>query len=523
MYEYSMWECIMLVVLGLTGLGYILNFGIGALLRGSDKQFKPKTEERPKATRLRGLSHKHINQQRNDVIVIGGGVSGLAVAAKLAKKGKKVVVLDKHPEKVGGGLHTFTLNGSSMTSFPTGLHYIGNIQKFKRTLSELTDGRSDSIKYTEMGLCKGDGIYDIIRIGDMSYYLRKGEHMFKFSLTSQFMKERQVIHDYVEAVKKSAWWSKWYYALKLLPKWMYDSRPVRLIRSIIDRKRHNNVTTETFLKRLRCSDRLLQVLSGQWGDYGVKPEESSFAMHAMVVNHYLNGGYVPEDSEAISRALVATIHDYGGEVYYGAHVKRILVKDSGRVRGVCLYGMSKYIYAPEVVSTIGYNNTGDMLSRSCHSYQKLKTSTSMCNLFVETKVDRTGHPNIWYYPKGSDRQGPYFISFHGTGVSILKPDSTSGEWRDSVEYQVYKQTMSDELLNVYRNQVGHKIVNMDAATPKTYCKYINGDGSVYGIYRGITGRADIHPDEFGIRGLRIIGQDIITMGISGALASIIYI
>jgi all-trans-retinol 13,14-reductase len=34
---------------------------------------------------------------------------------------------------------------------------------------------------------------------------------------------------------------------------------------------------------------LIGVLTGQWGDYGLPPAQSSFAAHATIAAHYLNG------------------------------------------------------------------------------------------------------------------------------------------------------------------------------------------------------------------------------------------
>ena len=45
-----------------------------------------------------------------DVIVIGGGVSGLSTAATLSKAGKKVLVLEQN-FILGGGASTFNVNG----------------------------------------------------------------------------------------------------------------------------------------------------------------------------------------------------------------------------------------------------------------------------------------------------------------------------------------------------------------------------------------------------------------------------
>ena len=39
--------------------------------------------------------------------------------------------------------------------------------------------------------------------------------------------------------------------------------------------------------------RLKALLASQWGDFGVPPSKSAFAMQAMIVNHYLKGAWYP--------------------------------------------------------------------------------------------------------------------------------------------------------------------------------------------------------------------------------------
>lgn len=49
-----------------------------------------------------------------DVIVIGGGISGMAAAARLTQKGQRVIVLDRYKELVGRAAHVAALDSSVM-------------------------------------------------------------------------------------------------------------------------------------------------------------------------------------------------------------------------------------------------------------------------------------------------------------------------------------------------------------------------------------------------------------------------
>ena len=47
------------------------------------------------------------------------------------------------------------------------------------------------------------------------------------------------------------------------------------------------------LSKITSNKKLIGVLTGQWGDHGLPPSQSSFMMHAMIVHHYFDGGNYP--------------------------------------------------------------------------------------------------------------------------------------------------------------------------------------------------------------------------------------
>lgn len=79
-----------------------------------------------------------------DAVIIGGGVSGMAAAASLARIGYRCCVLEQG-ETLGGGSHVFTDRGFE---FETGVHYLGKDVEMERTLDFLTCGE---LKLVPMG------------------------------------------------------------------------------------------------------------------------------------------------------------------------------------------------------------------------------------------------------------------------------------------------------------------------------------------------------------------------------------
>lgn len=82
--------------------------------------------------------------RRFDAIVAGSGISGLTAAAALAKRGRRVLVLERHTQ-LGGLTQTFV---RGPYRFAVGVHYIGGVGdapgeagEFGRLLDWLTNGR----------------------------------------------------------------------------------------------------------------------------------------------------------------------------------------------------------------------------------------------------------------------------------------------------------------------------------------------------------------------------------------------
>ena len=89
-------------------------------------------------------------------------------------------------------------------------------------------------------------------------------------------------------------------------------------------------TTQSVLDEVTNNKKLQAVLATQFGDYGLAPDQSSFVIHAMVVAHYLRGGFFPIGGSAvILDALLPPILEGGGDVF----LHRVDVREDFRALG----------------------------------------------------------------------------------------------------------------------------------------------------------------------------------------------
>jgi all-trans-retinol 13,14-reductase len=495
--------------------------------------------------------------ERWDAIVIGSGMGGLTAAVLLgAHGGKRVLVLERHYE-AGGFTHTFRRPGFE---WDVGLHYIGQMQderhSVRRAFEYVTGGQ---VRWQHM-----PEVYDRAIIAGQRFDFTAGLDRFRADLNSWFPGEARAIDRYFAAVRAANRASNLYYAEKAVP------APIAAIAGGLMRApymRWARRTTREVLEGLTRNRELIGVLTAQWGDYGLPPAESSFAIHATIVEHYFEGGSYPVGGAGvIASAMTKPIEQHGGSVVTSAEVAGILV-ENGRATGVRMAD-GRELRAPLVISDAGAANTFErLLPHDLPAVSALRTklrgiavSSAHLSLYVglSKRADELGlaGTNLWVYPSfdheanvarfNRDLSAPFplvYISFPSAkdpefarghpGKSTIEAISfvscksfsawTNTRWkRRGEQYEALKQSLADRLRAEIERQVpaaaGH-IEHAELSTPLTTRHFMNyAQGEIYGL-SATPARYALR--ELGartpIRGLYLTGQDVTSLGIVGAL------
>ena len=115
-----------------------------------------------------------------------------------------------------------------------------------------------------------------------------------------------------------------FYINKTLPQWVS-----RFLGTFLTKKylKFTDQTTYEVLSSLTKNEALIKVLTAQYGDYGLPPRQSSFAMHASVAKHYFGGGSFPIGG---SGAIVSTVNEvleaHGAQIMTNAEVAEIRIE-----------------------------------------------------------------------------------------------------------------------------------------------------------------------------------------------------
>lgn len=494
---------------------------------------------------------------RWDAIVIGSGIGGLAAAAMLSVHGgKRVLVLERH-YVAGGFTHTFHRPGFD---WDVGLHYIGMVQDprsdVRRAFDRMTGG---TVRWAPM-----PEVYDRILIDGRRYDFPAGADRFREELIRNFPGEARSIDRYLRAVRSTNRWSGLYHAEKVVPAGV-SAVMGGLLRAPYLRRAGR--TTLDVLSEITRNRELIGTLTAQWGDYGVPPAQSSFAIHATIAEHYFEGASYPVGgAAAIAAGIIPLIERSGGTVVTSAEVSKILVLE-GVATGVRMADGREF-QASVVLSDAGAANTffrllpGEMpaVAGLRSELSKLQPSCAHLNLYLgldapDAELGLKG-TNLWIYPSydhdenvrrfAADARAPFpavYISFPSakdpefqlrhpgkSTIEAIAPVSweTFSEWADTrwkrrgVDYDAFKLEFAERLKAEVVRQVpqaaGH-IVHAELSTPVTTRHFMNySSGEIYGIaatparyrLRAMGARTPV-------RNLYLAGQDVSSLGITGAL------
>ena len=494
-----------------------------------------------------------------DVIVIGSGIGGLTTAGLLARAaGKRVLVLERHTEP-GGLTHTFRRDGAS---WDVGVHYIGQ-------LGPGSQGRAyfDYLSGGELEWNRMPDAYDRFVYPGVDLRVSSDPVRYERDLVAAFPQEARAIHRYFQDIRRVTRWVTLGFIQGMVP------GPAASLLSAAQRLggRRATQTTKAYLDAHFRSPRLKAVLASQWGDYGLPPSRSAFAVNALIVSHYLEGGWFPRGGSArIARTFEKGIEQAGGAVRVAQEVTEILTENGAAV-GVRVMDhrgaqVRERVYrAPVIVSAVGASNTfnrllptfgeiGRRTEPARRTLEHLGTGTSAVTVFLRLREDPRSigidGGNIWVNRdldhERAQRFSDSLLEGHPHDVFVSFPSLKSGEnphtaelisfceakafhqWAEHPQgkrgpaYSALKERIAQGMLELAESAAPGltKLVDyVETSTPLTYEHYTaHPAGAFYGPpATPLRFRSRPLGPRTAVAGLFLSGQDVGSTGIMGAM------
>jgi all-trans-retinol 13,14-reductase len=507
---------------------------------------------------------KHLENQY-DLILIGSGQGALTVASLMAQlRNKKVLVLERH-FKAGGFTHDFK---RQEFHWDVGIHYVGQMGEGSqmRRLFDLITGRG--VQWQKM-----PEIFEKFVYPGLTFKVYSDKKRYIEDLIKLFPEEQQAIKKYFRDVTKANQSYLWHslrqngsFFLKLLGYLFGLWNPAKL-----------DVTTKNYLDQNFKIEQLKSLLASQWGDYGLPPSLTPFACHAIIVNHYLEGGYYPIGGAGkIAESVKKIVEEHGGRFLLNREVTEVLV-EGGKAVGVKVRKVNakqedsvEEYYAPTIISNAGAVTTylklippqvsipfRDSLQRFVEQYPPATNITLYLGLKDDPRKLGFQGENHWIYEqfnhdeiyakRGESVREAKPIQAYLSFPSLKDPKAKAHtaeiitwtdydvftQWREqpwrhrSDDYQALKQRLTEALIDLVNHHYpGFKdlVEYKELSTPITN-EHFTGHhkGGVYGI--------SIVPQRFKqenlvwtraktpLPGLYLTGADIFMGGIVSAMIS----
>lgn len=229
-----------------------------------------------------------------DVIIIGAGLGGLTAGAKLAKEGKKVLLLEQH-NRPGGCATTFKRKDFTLE---VGLHEMDGLDPADMKTKVFNDlGVFDEVQFLKL-----PEFYHFVQ-GEYGFTMPHDPEQAKKKLLAEFPDEEEGIRAYFE---------------KLM------SKPKRKLD-----EDHIEISVGEFLDSIIQNERLKLILLGNLGYYHDDPYTLSLSYYTLAQGSYFRGGgnFIKGGSQKLSDYLARFIEKNGGKVLLKHLAKNILVKD----------------------------------------------------------------------------------------------------------------------------------------------------------------------------------------------------
>ena len=479
-----------------------------------------------------------------DAVVIGAGNGGLAAACRLAKAGKKTLLIEQH--NLPGGVASSFRRGRF--EFETALHELcefGSAENPGGCRQTIVDEFGLDINWYMVP----DNFRVITTARDGSPIdatLPCGRENFINKMEEYVPGCRESVEKFFDLGTETLAAGKYMTASGGHP----DSK-------LMQEKYPNFLRTAAYpvnrvLKALKMPDKAQDIMNTYWGYLGVDADHLSFMQYVNMVCLYVNhGAWIPEKtSNQLTTGLLERFRAMGGTAWFNCRAEEILFDEEEHVNGlrttagtvdtryiICNANPSM-VYANMVPQSIvpdrerklaaarrysarmfvvymGLNKSAEELGLKDYSYFLPQSADSVKEYESLKRIETNKYNIALCYNVVNPKASP-----EGTCIVSLTTTYMEDCWSqiDPKDYVKTKNKVASDMIDWFEEKTGiiirPYIEEFEVATPWTFCRYASvPQGAAYGYelrdWDNMMPRMMMMREEYPIKGLRFCGASSI--------------
>ena len=176
-------------------------------------------------------------------------------------------------------------------------------------------------------------------------------------LLKSFPSEEKAIRKYYDLLTEVRKAMRGFVGIKFMPKFLATLLiKTGLVNQYTTYFKLAEKTLTEVLDELTDNKTLKAVLAYNFGDYGTMPKDAPFVMHAVLVNHFLNGvSYPVGGSSEFAYHMFPIVEAAGGKAFVRAEVDEIVCNGSGAAVGVKLKKVKRQRGPPSTTTALVAN------------------------------------------------------------------------------------------------------------------------------------------------------------------------
>lgn len=480
-----------------------------------------------------------------EAVVIGAGNGGLAAACKLAKSGKKTLLIEKH--NLPGGVASSFRRGRF--EFETALHELcefgteenkGNCRKY------LVDDYGLDINWCMVP----DNFRVIATASDGKTHIDAtlpcGRENFINKMEEYVPGCRKSVEAFFDLGAETLAAGNYQLASNGNPdsKYMQEHFPNYL-------RTGSYMVSEVF-KALKMPQLAQDIMNTYWGYLGVDADHLSFVQYVNMVCLYVNfGAWIPEKtSNQLTTGMLERFRAMGGDAWFNCTAEEILFDDNDAVCGVrttegvvetkhiICNANPTMVYANMVperlvpekdkkllnarnysarmfVVYMGLNKSAEELGLKDYSYFLMETADSVKQYNLLKNIETNNFNIALCYNVVNPKASP-----EGTCIVSLTTTYMEDCWGkvDPKDYYKTKTDVADRMIDWFEKQTGiiirPYIEEIEIATPWTVARYASTpEGAAYGYeirdWDSMMPRMMMMKEEYPLKGLKFCGASSI--------------